>query len=171
MLNDCPSLKDFSDETFLEERGSRGFQGLDMVLLSRIRLAQGLLDESLRLTSKALTFRRGCLGEHLKVCDSLYDVARLHSLKQNTEQAVQLLEDCIKISGNLPQIEGIGHQARANYKLSLILRDSRNEEESMVYLDRAVLLRESFYRINGSGTAENRDASGSEKLVPWMLWW
>jgi hypothetical protein len=48
-----------------------------MVLLSRIRLAQGLLDEALRFASKALSFRKECLGEHLKACDSLYQVAVL----------------------------------------------------------------------------------------------
>lgn len=48
-----------------------------MVLLSRIRLAQGRLDESLKLASKALTFRRQYLDERLKVCDCLYQVAGL----------------------------------------------------------------------------------------------
>lgn len=49
----------------------------DMVLLSRIRFAQGLFDEALRFASKALSFRKRCLGERLKVCDSLYQVAVL----------------------------------------------------------------------------------------------
>lgn len=48
-----------------------------MVLLSRIRFAQGLLDEALRFASKALSFRKEYLGERLKVCDSLYQVAVL----------------------------------------------------------------------------------------------
>lgn len=103
MLKSCPSLKDFSDETFLKT-GNPRFSGLvilfknkhsfladscsDMVLLSRIRLAQGLLDDSLRLASKALGFRKECLGERLKVCDSLYRVAVLLSLGKNHALAV-----------------------------------------------------------------------------------
>jgi hypothetical protein len=59
-----------------------------MVLLSRIRLAQGLIDDALRLASKALSFRKECLGERLKVCDSLYQVASLLSLGKNTALAL-----------------------------------------------------------------------------------
>ena len=73
MLSRCPSLKDFSDQTFLET-GNPRFSG-DMVLLSRIRLAQGRPAEAIRLASKALAFRRKLLGNRLKTCDSQYDVA------------------------------------------------------------------------------------------------
>lgn len=48
-----------------------------MVLLSRIRNAQGLHDEALKFASKALDFRRECSKERLKVCDSLYQVSVL----------------------------------------------------------------------------------------------
>jgi len=75
MLGRCPSLKDFTDDTFLST-GNPRFSG-DMVLLSRIRLAQGQLSEALRLASKALEFRRMLLGNRLKTCDSQYDVASM----------------------------------------------------------------------------------------------
>lgn len=48
-----------------------------MVLLARIRERQGRLEESLRLATKALSFRRALLGNRLKTCDSLYQVADL----------------------------------------------------------------------------------------------
>jgi tetratricopeptide (TPR) repeat protein len=73
MLKRCPSLQNFTDETFLQT-GNPRFSG-DMVLLSRIRLSQGLLDDAMRLASKALAFRQKMLGNRLKTCDSLYDVA------------------------------------------------------------------------------------------------
>ena len=73
MLKRCPSLKDFTDDTFLQT-GNPRFSG-DMVLLSRIRIRQGHLDDAMRLASKALTFRQKLLGNRLKTCDSLYDVA------------------------------------------------------------------------------------------------
>jgi len=75
MLARCPSLKDFTDETFLKT-GNPRFSG-DMVLLSRIRRAQGRSTEALRLASKALAFRRTLLGNRLKTCDSQYDVASM----------------------------------------------------------------------------------------------
>ncbi|KAL4735582.1 TPR-like protein [Aspergillus similis] len=168
MLKRCPSLKTFSDETFLRT-GNPRFSG-DMVLLSRIRLAQGLYDDSLRLASKALSFRKECLGERLKVCDSLYQVAVLLSLSGNSVLAVQLLEECIRISDSLPQVEGIGHQARANYKLSQILKDLGKENESTVYLERAISLRECFNKPHSGDAASGRIVSDFEELVPWMLW-
>lgn len=73
MLARCPSLKDFKDETFLKT-GNPRFSG-DMVLLSRIRVQQGRLDDAIRLSSKALAFRQSMLGNRLKTCDALYLVA------------------------------------------------------------------------------------------------
>ncbi|KPM44898.1 hypothetical protein AK830_g1657 [Neonectria ditissima] len=75
MLARCPSLKDFTDETFLGT-GNPRFSG-DMVLLSRIRRSQGRTTDALRLASKALAFRRKLLGNRLKTCDSQYDVASM----------------------------------------------------------------------------------------------
>ena len=60
----------------------------DMVLLSRISLEQGRYDESLELASKALGFRRQCLGNRLKVCDSLYQVASIHERGNNVVLAM-----------------------------------------------------------------------------------
>jgi tetratricopeptide (TPR) repeat protein len=82
----CPSLKDFTDETFLKT-GNPRFSG-DMVLLSRIRLRQGRVDDALRLASKALAFRQKLLGNRLKTCDSLYDVASILHLQGNGPAAM-----------------------------------------------------------------------------------
>lgn len=85
-LMKCPSLKDFTDDTFLKS-GNPRFSG-DMVLLSRIRVKQGKSDDALRLASKALSFRQKILGNRLKTCDSLYDVASLLYAQGNTASAV-----------------------------------------------------------------------------------
>lgn len=60
----------------------------DMVLLSRIRKQQGKLDDALRLSSKALAFRRQLLGGGLKTCDSLYQVASLLQLRGDLSSAM-----------------------------------------------------------------------------------
>lgn len=86
MLGRCPSLKDFTDETFLST-GNPRFSG-DMVLLSRIRLKQGRVDDALRLASKALAFRQKLLGNRLKTCDSLYDVACILDLQGHSASAM-----------------------------------------------------------------------------------
>lgn len=59
-----------------------------MILLSRMRLAQGRYDEALNLASKALGFRKQCLGNRLKVCDSLYQVSSL--LEQGNNPALAM---------------------------------------------------------------------------------
>ncbi|KAJ5124771.1 uncharacterized protein N7515_008596 [Penicillium bovifimosum] len=164
MLKSCPSLKDFSDETFLKA-GNPRFSG-DMVLLSRIRFAQGLLDEALRFASKALSFRKECLGECLKVCDSLYQFMKPPQVLTFNGQ---LLEECIRISEGLPLVEGIGHLARANYKLSQVLGDLGKDKEGMKYLERAVSLRKDL-SLDGDYVLVNGAASDFEDLVPWMLW-
>lgn len=85
-LMQCPSLKDFTDDTFLNS-GNPRFSG-DMVLLSRIRMKQGKSDDALRLASKALAFRQKILGNRLKTCDSLYDVASLLYERGNEASAM-----------------------------------------------------------------------------------
>ncbi|OBT90576.1 hypothetical protein VE02_01046 [Pseudogymnoascus sp. 03VT05] len=73
MMQKCPALKDFTDDSFINT-GNPRYVG-NMVLLSRIRLDQGRLDDAMRFASKALTFRQKLQGNRLKTCDSLYDVA------------------------------------------------------------------------------------------------
>lgn len=86
ILKKCPSLQDFTDDTFIET-GNPRFSG-DMVLLSRIRREQGKIDDALRLASKALEFRKSILGNRLKTCQSLYDVASLWHEKGDINSAM-----------------------------------------------------------------------------------
>ena len=85
-LMKCPALKDFTDDSFLKS-GNPRFSG-DMVLLSRIRSQQEKSDDALRLASKALAFRQNMLGNRLKTCDSMYDVANLLREKGNEASAM-----------------------------------------------------------------------------------
>jgi tetratricopeptide (TPR) repeat protein len=98
MLARCPSLKDFTDETFLST-GNPRFSG-DMVLLSRIRLKQGRTKDALRLATKALAFRRKLLGNRLKTCDSLYDVACMLLLEGHTSSAMWVYPS-LELDGHL----------------------------------------------------------------------
>lgn len=58
-----------------------------MVLLSRIRLAQGRLDEALHLASIALSFRRSLLRSGIKICVSLDQVSDLLQRQGNIAPA------------------------------------------------------------------------------------
>lgn len=86
ILKKCPSLKDFTDDTFLNT-GNPRYSG-DMVLLSRIRRKQGILDDAMRLATKARNFRQRLLGSRLKTCDSMYDVACLLDEHDKTASAM-----------------------------------------------------------------------------------
>ncbi|KAK4116309.1 TPR-like protein [Canariomyces notabilis] len=163
MLAKCPSLKDFTDETFLNT-GNPRFSG-DMVLLSRIRLAQGRLAEALRLASKALAFRRKLLGNRLKTCDSQYDVASMLHKDGHTSSAIQLLEEIISIAETFA--EGEGQQARALYKLSELQAKRGMQTESMACKDRALKLRAKLKPELADAPFQEAEFS---KLCLWMLW-
>lgn len=82
----------------------------------------------------------------------------------------KLLEECIQISGGLPEVEGIGHLARATYQLSQILEDSEKEKQSSEYLQRAMELKEELDGVVGDYVLLNGASSDFEHLLPWMLW-
>ncbi|UNI18783.1 hypothetical protein JDV02_005033 [Purpureocillium takamizusanense] len=163
MLARCPSLKDFQDETFLST-GNPRFSG-DMVLLSRIRLAQGRLVDALRLASKALAFRRQLLGNRLKTCDSQFDVASMLLKQGHESSAIQLLEEVVGISETF--VEGEGQRARALYKLAKIYEDRGMPAECSAFREQAMALRASLRPDLEHAPFEEAEFA---KLCLWMLW-
>ncbi|KAI9658288.1 MAG: hypothetical protein M1821_002421 [Bathelium mastoideum] len=162
-LKKCPSLADFTDETFLQT-GNPRFSG-DMVLLSRIRRQQGRHQDALRLASKALAFRQKMLGNRLKTCDSLYDVATMLHEQQKLASAVELLKQLVAISETLK--EGEGQLARANYKLAVLYAEKGQDAESKECRFRAVELRE---KLRAGSKEAPFDEGEFNKLCLWMLW-
>ncbi|KAI0007592.1 hypothetical protein F4779DRAFT_642943 [Xylariaceae sp. FL0662B] len=163
MLGRCPSLKDFTDETFLST-GNPRFSG-DMVLLSRIRLRQGRSDEALRLASKALAFRQKLLGNRLKTCDSLYDVASMLHTQGHCASALELLKQLVDIVESLS--EGEGQLARALYKISVICEEKGSTTECQSLGRRALEIRN---RLRPDYKGIPMDETSFSRLVPWMLW-
>ncbi|KAI1180884.1 hypothetical protein F4777DRAFT_177094 [Nemania sp. FL0916] len=163
MLARCPSLKDFTDETFLST-GNPRFSG-DMVLLSRIRLRQGRSGDALRLASKALVFRQKLLGNRLKTCDSMYDVASILHVKQHVESAIELLRQLVDIAGALN--EGEGQRARAFYKLSVLYSEKGVAQEAEECKANAIEIRNRL-RPQDENALFNEDSFSI--LTLWMLW-
>lgn len=121
VLMKCPSLQgNCTDETFLDADNPR-FVG-DMVLLSRIRKAQGRAEESIHLASRALSWREKTHGDgSFKTCHSAYDVAcLLHDVQGKEALALEALERVSRTAETLER--GEGHAARAEWKISQILR-------------------------------------------------
>ena len=135
-----------------------------MVLLSRIRQRQGRLNDAIRLSSKALTFRQSMLGNRLKTCDSLYLVADLLQQGGNVASAISLMQECTLVSESLP--EGKGYLARAHYKLSLLYAEDGNGSQAQTHREIARNLKQEIL-----GEAPGEDTMEAfQGLVVWMLW-
>ena len=167
ILMSCPSLKGCTDETFLQADNPR-FIG-DMVLLSRIRRAEGRTDDALRLASKALAWRQKVHGDRYKTCDSMYDVACMLHEKGQTATALDLLDSLIRTAGTLDA--GEGHMARAEWKTSQILASMHRVEECRAHMGTAMKLRKVFRPENDeNAVGADADADVWERLTPYMLW-
>ncbi|KAK6527448.1 hypothetical protein TWF694_004437 [Orbilia ellipsospora] len=162
MLKRCPSLKDFTDETFLST-GNPRFSG-DMVLLAKIRIKQGRLDDAIRLSSKALDFRQSMLGSGLKTCDSLYQVASLLHIRGDLNLACNLLEQSIISADKMSY--GAGYSTRSRYKLAQILEQIGLTEHSIQYMKSAEVLRSKL----APEPLLQPSQEGYDKLVLFMLW-
>jgi len=163
VLKKCPSLKNFTDDTFLNT-GNPRFSG-DMVLLSRIRRQQGLPSDAMRLATKALNFRQKLLGSRLKTCDSLYDVANLLDEQDKTASAIELLSQLVAIAETLN--EGEGQLARALYKLAVLYERRGMASETFTCKTRALELRAKLKPQAKDTPFEEEEFN---KLCLWMLW-
>ncbi|KAL9023330.1 MAG: hypothetical protein Q9196_007270 [Gyalolechia fulgens] len=164
MLKRCPSLKDFTDDTFLKT-GNPRFSG-DMVLLARIRERLGRLEEATGLASKALSFRQKLLGNRLKTCDSLYQVASIFTKRGNFASAIDLLNECVTTSQSLP--EGEVQLARAWYKLHTIYAQVGKTKQSEELRDKAKALKRKI--LKGSERYGVESEESYDRLNLWMLW-
>ncbi|KAL2351517.1 hypothetical protein BJ546DRAFT_1029279 [Cryomyces antarcticus] len=164
MLKRCPSLKNFTDETFLST-GNPRFSG-DMMLLARIRQSQGRLDDVLRLSSKALAFRQKLLGNRLKTCDSLYQVANLLQVSGNMELAIVLLEQSVSFAKSLEEAEG--YFARAKFQLGRMYAALGQTDQGKDCMKAANQARRRVTKDLALSDVDSEDEF--EKLVLWMLW-
>ncbi|KAL8736413.1 MAG: hypothetical protein Q9166_000205 [cf. Caloplaca sp. 2 TL-2023] len=137
-----------------------------MVLLARIRERQGRFEEATSLASKALSFRQKLLGNRLKTCDSLYQVAGILNMRGNVASAIDLLNECVTISQSLP--EGEGQLARAWYKLHTLYAQEGKIKQSEEAEDKARASRKKILR--GSELVEDDSEESYDRLNLWMLW-
>lgn len=67
-------------------------------------------------------------------------------------------------------MEGIGHTARANYRLSQILEDTGKKEESSAHFERYISLKQWLVELEGDYATMRKSEHTFDNLVPWMLW-
>ncbi|KAK5088846.1 hypothetical protein LTR05_003068 [Lithohypha guttulata] len=165
-LFSCPSLQDFTDELLLSKNNPR-FAG-DMVLLSRIRRAQGRFEDALRLASKALQYRKRLLGNRFATCDSMHDVATLLMLQKETHNSASLmLQELISITQGFSSRNGKGQLARAYYRLAVLHEKMGNSRKSTDSQQQALSLAQTLLPDGVEATFEEDMFS---RLCPWMLW-
>ncbi|KAJ5673943.1 hypothetical protein N7462_009382 [Penicillium macrosclerotiorum] len=169
MLRRCCYSTNFTDEALLETTNPR-LSG-DLMLLSRVQSVQGNRDKALRFADRALNLRKGSVDGRLKVCDSLYQLAVLGA-SSDAGLASQLLTECIQFAAKLPKLEGIGHLARANYRLSRIFGEQGREDDRATCLEQATQFQEEFLLINGEEAlvSDKLNVVFFDQCVPWMLW-
>lgn len=152
----------------------------DIVLLSRIRYAQGKKDSALQLASKSITMRQGVLGEKgPRVADSMYLVSGMLRAGNKQALAMKLLREIVEMSQGLVEMEG--HLARALWTLGGLEEERGNSDEADDLRNQAQEVR---HRILRSGEQDNEDDSEDEdeemevvetdeafqSLVGYMLW-
>ncbi|CAP86729.1 Pc20g14000 [Penicillium rubens Wisconsin 54-1255] len=149
MLKSCPSLKDFSDETFFQT-GNPRFSGSVLLVNPKSMIGTNVVQGYGAIEQNQVSVLRHETGE--------------------LELARELLQECIALSEALPHAEGLGHLARANYKVSQVLEGLGNLEESTLHLEKAMNIRGELMKPDGDYVLVNGVASDFDNLVPWMLW-
>ncbi|KID79396.1 hypothetical protein MBR_00708, partial [Metarhizium brunneum ARSEF 3297] len=169
-LAKCPALKDFSDETLLST-GNPRFSA-DMILLSRIRLAQGRLPDALSLETGIEGFGvsskvawQPAQNVRFSVRCSVYAIERRSHSISNVSALEQLLQDVVGISETF--VEGDGQRARALYTLSKVYAVRDMLAESTACREKAVTLRSLLRPDLKDAPFEEEEFS---KLCLWMLW-
>ncbi|MCJ1272712.1 hypothetical protein MMC21_000499 [Puttea exsequens] len=114
-ITDCWRLQNMTEDQLEKSRYPK--HSGDIILLSRIRYAQGDWDSALELASKSITIRKGILGaKGPRVADSMYHVSKMLAEQEKVASAIKLLKEIIEMSQGL--IEMKGHLARALWTLA-----------------------------------------------------
>jgi tetratricopeptide (TPR) repeat protein len=165
-LFSCPSLQNLTDDLLLS-KGNPRFAG-DMVLLSRMRRAQGRIDDALRLASKALIYRRRLLGNRFTTCDSMHDVASLLMEDGTTYgTALSVLQELVSITEGFVSVSGQGQLARAYHRLAVLYGRLDDNTKSETYKEKALTLAR---KLSPDTHEVDPEEMIFAKFCPWMLW-
>lgn len=163
-IRDCWRLQSMTEDQLEKSRYPK--HSGDIVLLSRIRYAQGYRDSALELASKSITIRKGMLGDKgPRVADSMYLVAKMLVDEEKVASAVKLLREIIEMCQGL--IEMRGHLARALWTLAKLEAETGNPDDVQRLRREACDTRDS---IEGRETEDVDTDRDFARLVGYMLW-
>ncbi|KZN88087.1 hypothetical protein EN45_066560 [Penicillium chrysogenum] len=163
-LKKCWQLQNLTEEQIIESRYPK--HSGDIVLLARIKYAQGLEHEAQQLASRTISIRRGLYGDKgPRVADSMFLVARMLLATDENVSAAKMLRAIIDMSRDVSEMQG--HLARALWFLGIAERrlgDAVSAEKLKVEA-----LNER-HKLGEKGNLVEETDHCFESLVGWMLW-
>lgn len=163
-LQKCWQLQGLTEEQIAQSKYPK--HSGDIVLLSRIKYAQGLKTEAQELASRTISIRRGHFGDKgPRVADSMFIVARMLEDSGEMVLAAKLLRGIVDMGKDFPEMQG--HLARALWFLARVeerMGDGRRVEELRV---EARAVRDG---IQGREVADENTDDSFMGLIEWMLW-
>lgn len=137
----------------------------DIVLLARIKYAQGLKSDAQQLASRTVSIRRGLYGDKgPRVADSMFLVARMLESAEEDVLAAKMLRSVADMSQGVSEMQG--HLARSLWFLGKLEHRLGNVVSAEHLRGEALNERA---KLGERGEFEETDQC-FEKLVGWILW-
>ncbi|KAL1960258.1 hypothetical protein VTO42DRAFT_8801 [Malbranchea cinnamomea] len=163
-LQRCWRLQNMTEEQVIASKYPK--HSGDIVLLSRIKYAQGLKKEARQLASQAISIRRGIFGDKgPRVADSMFIAARMLEADGEDALAANLLRTVVEMSRDVCEMQA--HLARSLWFLAMAERRMGNTAIAEKLADEA---RNERDKIQGREAADSDTDSSFMSLVSWMLW-
>ncbi|KAL1965388.1 hypothetical protein VTN77DRAFT_5825 [Rasamsonia byssochlamydoides] len=163
-LKECWRLQNLTGEQVTESKYPK--HSGDIVLLARIRHAQGQKNEAQQPASRTISIRRGLFGDNVpRVADSMFLVARMLEAEGEDVLAAKLLSSIVEMSRGMPEMKG--YLARALWFWAAVEARIGDVGRAKELRGMAKVERDKIY---GRETADEHSDDSYMKLVGWMLW-
>jgi tetratricopeptide (TPR) repeat protein len=162
-LHNCWQLQNLTEEQIIESQYPK--HSGDIVLLARIKYAQGLKAEAQQLASRTISMRRGLYGDKgPRVADSMFLVAQMLEDAEEDVLAAKMLRAVVDMSRGMSEMQG--HLARSLWFLGILERRLGNIASAEQLRVEALNERD---KLGGRAGSLETDESFTN-LVGWMLW-
>lgn len=163
-LKKCWQLQNLTEEQIVDSDYPK--HSGDLVLLARIKYAQGLQSEAQRLASQTVSIRRGIYGDHSpRVADSMFLSAQMLEAGDENMLAAKILRQVVDFSRGGSELHG--HLVRSLWFLGILER-RLGDVDSAERLQAEALNERN--KLDGVGPLNENVDQCFKSLVSWMLW-
>lgn len=165
-LQHCWQLQGLTQEQVAQSKYPK--HSGDIVLLGRIRWAQGDRMDARQLVSRTIGIRRGLFGDNggPRVADSMFQLAVMLRADNEVILAAKMLRDIVNMGAEATEMRA--HNARALWFLAGCEEQLGGDEEGIQALRDQAKIRRA--QIEGREYDDEDSEEGFMKLVSWMLW-